>query len=132
MRTSLVIVVCLLVASSAFSAKRSKIDCSKVSLNKLQPGWGRLPVALQKLPLGASLCGVNAAGVAFVLSDLDAPALEKHYAPLFASVGCKPLTCKTDQFKIQNCACPKSGDDHAGYVQPQPYDQAYQLFFAGP
>jgi hypothetical protein len=68
---------------------------------------------------------------AFILSDLDSKALEKFYAPLFASVGCKPLTCKTDQFKTDQCDCPKdkSGFD-TGYIKLHTYDQAYQLFFA--
>src|SRR5262249_43238544 len=114
-----------------------KIECAKVSIGKLTPGWGQLPAALQKLPPGAQSCGVNKAGVAFVTSELDAPALEKFYGPLFASVGCKALTCKTNDMKQQECTCGKADskgkvDDHAGYVVLQPYDQAYLLFFAEP
>jgi len=134
MRVILPVAVCVLVASSAFAmkTKRGKIECAKVSLTKLQPGWGGIPPALQKLPPGAALCGVTAGQVAFITSELDAPALEKFYAPLFASVGCKPLTCKPDEFKQMECLCAKGGDARAGYVLPQPYDQAYQLFFSGP
>ncbi len=59
--------------------------------------------------------------------------LEKFYAPLFASVGCK-LTCTKDDLKVDRCDCPKAGSGSfahdTGYVHLQPYDQAYQLFFA--
>jgi hypothetical protein len=30
---------------------RSKIECAKVSLTKLQPGWGHIPPALQAYKL---------------------------------------------------------------------------------
>lgn len=133
MRIVLVVaVLVVLVASSAFAMKRSKIECSKVSITRLTPGWGRIPPALQKLPPGAALCGVNAAQVAFVVSDLEAPALEKFYAPLFASLGCKPLTCKMGTFiKRMECACPKGADAQAGSLLPAPYDQQYQLSYSG-
>jgi len=131
MRITLLVVGCVLLASSAFAMKRDKIECSKVSLTKLAPGWGGIPAALQKLPPGASLCGVNAAQVAFIVSALDAPALQKFYEPLFASLGCKPLTCKQNAFKTTECTCPKGGDAQAGSVTPQPYDQAYKLFYSG-
>jgi len=120
--------VSALVATSVLAKpKRDKIECAKVSITKLQPGWGKIPAGLQKLPPGASLCGVNAAGVAFITSALDAPELQKFYAPLFASAGCKPLTCAVDAFKTTECVCPKGGDPRAGSVIPQPYDQAYKL-----
>jgi hypothetical protein len=129
--------LCSLLASSALAAKRSKIECAKVSINKLQAGWGDIPAALQKLPPGANLCGTNAAGVAFILSELDTPALGKFYTPLFAAVGCKPLACKKDSLGQEQCSCPKANargkvEPEAGYVLAQPYDQAYQLFFAEP
>jgi hypothetical protein len=129
--------LCSLLASSALAAKRSKIECSKVSMTKLQAGWGDMPAALQKLPPGASMCGTNGAGVAFILSELDTAALEKFYAPLFAAVGCKPLACKKDSLGQEQCTCPKANvrgkvDPQAGYVVTQPYDQAYQVFFAEP
>jgi hypothetical protein len=132
MRFTVLLAASALVATStvALAAKRSKIECAKVSITKLSPGWGRIPAALQKLPPGAALCGVNAAEVAFITSELDAPALQKFYEPLFASVGCKPLTCKVDMFKTTECTCPKGADAHAGTVKPQPYDQAYQLFLS--
>jgi hypothetical protein len=130
MRIMLLVLGCALFASSAFAAKRSKIECSKVSLTKLSPGWGDMPAALQKLPPGASLCGVNAAKVAFIASELDAPALQKFYEPLFASLACKPLTCKPNPFKTMVCACPKGGDARAGSITLQTYDQAYQLFYS--
>jgi hypothetical protein len=120
--------LCLLVSGPAF-AKRDKIDCSKVSATKLEPGWGKLAPALQKLPPGATLCGNNGGQTVFITSALDSDALEKFYAPLFASVGCK-LTCKKDE-----CDCPKAGTGSlrhdTGYIHLQPYDQAYQLFFGG-
>jgi hypothetical protein len=122
----------MLVSSSALAKpKRDKIECAKASSSKLAPGWGKLPAALQKLPPGATLCGVSGDDNAFILSALDSKALEAFYAPLFATVGCKPLTCKTDQFKLEVCACPKdkSGFD-TGYIQLHAYDQAYQLFFS--
>ena len=124
--------LCLLVSFPAF-AKRSKTDCSKVSMTKLEPGWGKLPAALQKLPPGATLCGTPGGASVFILSELDRDALEKFYAPLFASLGCK-LTCKKDEFyKTDKCDCPKAGSGNLqpdiGYVHLQPYDQAYQLFY---
>jgi hypothetical protein len=123
----------VLLASSGYAGvKRSKIECSKASLTPLKPGWGQIPPALQKLPPGASLCGMSGAGVAIILSDLEAPALQKFYAPLFAQVGCKSLTCKTDQFKQQVCECPKAGLVDTGYVSLARYDQMYQLFYAAP
>jgi hypothetical protein len=131
-RFALPAATCVLVSLPALAKpKRDKIDCAKASLTKLEPGWGKIPAALQKLPPGASLCGVTVAETAVVLSDIDSKALEKFYAPLFATVGCKPLTCKTNQFKIESCDCPKdkSGFD-TGYIKLQPYDQAYLLFFA--
>ena len=134
----ILIAVCVLASSAPFAKpKRSKIECSDASMTKLKPGWGHVPPALQKVPPGASLCGVNAADVAFVVSELDAKALETFYAPLFAAVGCKPLTCKPGQFTPMECLCSKADrrgkvDPRAGYVLPQPYDQAYQLFFAEP
>ena len=132
MRMTVLVVVCALVAApSAFAMKRDKIECAKVSITKLTPGWGRIPAALQKLPPGAKLCGVNAAQVAFITSELDAPALEKFYAPLLASLGCKPLACKPDMFKRTECTCPKGANAQAGYIMPQPYDQAYQLSYSG-
>ena len=126
--------LCLVVSFPAF-AKRTKTDCSKVSMTKLKPGWGTLPAALQKLPPGATLCGTPGGGGVFILSELDRDALEKFYAPLFASLGCK-LTCKKDDFtKADRCDCPKAGSGSlqhdTGYVHLQSYDQAYQLFFAG-
>ena len=71
----------------------------------------------------------------FITSALDRDALEKFYAPLFASLGCK-LTCRKDDFtKADKCDCPKAGpgslQHDTGYIRLQPYDQAYQLFFAG-
>src|SRR5262245_34669309 len=92
--------ICLLAVSPAF-AKRDKIECSKVSLTKLEPGWGKLPPVLQKLPPGATLCGA-AGETAFIASELDAQALEKFYAPLFAAVGCK-LTCTKKEFRGDVC-----------------------------
>jgi len=128
-----VVVVGAFVATSALAKpKRSKIECAKVSINKLKPGWGKIPAALQKLPPGASLCGTNGVDVAFITSELEAPDLEKFYAPLFASVGCKPMTCKPDQFKTMECLCPKGGDARAGGIIPQTWDQAYQLYLSGP
>jgi hypothetical protein len=134
MRATILIAASALLVSSAFAIaagmKRSKIECAKVSITKLSPGWGAIPAALQKLPPGAALCGVNAAQVAFITSELDAPALQKFYEPLFASVGCKPLTCKPDMFKRTECSCAKGADTRAGTILPQPYDQAYQLFLS--
>ena len=134
MRMRLVLLLacfCLLDVSSAF-AKRDKIECSKVSLTKLQPGWGRLPAALQKLPPGATLCG-SAGDTAFITSELDAEALRSFYTPLFAKLGCK-LTCKKKEFRGEVCECPTksfgSTQIDTGYIQLQPFDQAYQLFFA--
>jgi hypothetical protein len=125
--------VCVLLSIPAF-AERKKIDCAKVSLTKLEPGWGTLPAALQKLPPGAKLCGNSGGGGVFITSALDTAALAKFYTPLFASVGCK-LTCKKDGFtKADRCDCPTVGEGvmkhDTGYVHPQSYDQAYQLFFA--
>lgn len=132
MRTLVVVGASLLLASSAYAAvKRTKIECSKASLTPLTPGWGKIPSALQKLPPGATLCGV-ANDTAVILSNLDAPALQKFYAPLFAQVGCKALTCKTDQFKQDVCECPHSGLADTGYVSLARFDQMYQLFFAAP
>jgi hypothetical protein len=123
--------LCILVAAPAF-AKRAKIDCSKVSMTKLEPGWGKLAPALQKLPPGAKLCGNTGGESVFITSALGRDALEKFYAPLFASLGCKPLTCKMGDFiKRMECACPKGGDAHAGSLLPAPYDQQYQLFYSG-
>ena len=127
-----VAVLCLVLSTPSF-AERKKIDCSKVSLTKLDPGWGKLPAALQKLPPGATLCG-NTGGTVFITSALDRDALEKFYAPLFASLGCK-LACKKDEFlKIDRCDCPKTGSGSlqpdTGYLRLQPFDQAYKLFFA--
>ena len=98
----------------------------------IQPGWGKIPAALQKLPAGAALCGTNGVDVAFITSELEAPELEKFYAPLFASVGCKPMTCKPDQFKTMECLCPKGADPRAGGLTLQTYDQAFQLYLSGP
>ena len=119
--------LCLLLAAPAF-AKRDKIDCSKVSMTKLQPGWGKLAPALQKLPPGAQLCGNTGGESVFIASALERDALEKFYTPLFASLGCK-LTCKKN-----DCDCPTVGSGimkhDTGYIHLQPFDQAYQLFFA--
>jgi hypothetical protein len=127
--------LCLLWSVPAF-AKRSKIACSKVSLTKLEPGWGKLPPVLQKLPPGATLCGNSGGGGVFITSALDRNALEKFYAPLFASLGCK-LICKKDEFLgSDRCDCPKTGSGSlqpdTGYIHLQAHDQAYQLFFASP
>jgi hypothetical protein len=127
------LVVSAFMATSVLAKpKRSKIECAKVSITKLKPVWGQIPPALQRLPPGASLCGVNGAGVAFITSELDAAELEKFYAPLFASVGCKPTTCKPNTFKTMECICPKGGDSRAGSITPQSYDQAFQLYMSGP
>jgi len=119
--------LCILLAAPAF-AKRAKIDCSKVSMTKLEPGWGKLAPALQKLPPGAKLCGNNGGQSVFITSALGPDALEKFYAPLFASLGCK-LTCNKN-----DCDCPKVGSGimrhDTGYIHLQPFDEAYQLFFA--
>ena len=134
--TLLAMAAVLLVVATPALAKRDKIDCSKVSMTKLAPGWGNLPAALQKLPPGATLCGHPTGGdTVFITSALDRDALEKFYTPLFASLGCK-LTCKKDDFtKVDKCDCPKAGSGSlqhdTGYIHLQPYDQAYQLFFAG-
>ena len=136
MRKSPILVMatlCLLLAAPA-SAERKKIDCSKVSMTKLEPGWGKLAPALQKLPPGATLCGNAGGSNVFITSALGVEALEKFYAPLFASLGCK-LTCKKDDFtKVDKCDCPKissgSFQRDSGYVHLQPFDQAYQLFFS--
>src|SRR5215471_8112332 len=105
MRLLLVLIsVCLLDVTPAL-AKRDKTDCSKVSLTKLQPGWGKLPAGLQKLPPGATLCGTTGE-TALITSELDRAALEKFYAPLFAALGCK-LSCKKEQFRGDVCECPK-------------------------
>jgi hypothetical protein len=135
-RPLLPVAAMLLLLSAPAFAKRDKIDCSKVSMTKLEPGWGKLPATLQKLPPGATLCGhPQAGGTVFITSALDRDALEKFYAPLFASLGCK-LTCRKDDFtKADKCDCPKAGSGSlqhdTGYIHLQPYDQAYQLFFAG-
>lgn len=135
-RSLLPVAVTLLLLSATALANRDKIDCSKVSMTKLEPGWGKLPAKLQKLPPGATLCGHPQDGeTVFVTSALDRDALEKFYTPLFASLGCK-LTCKKDGFaKVDKCECPKAGSGSmqldTGYIRLQPYDQAYQLFFAG-
>ena len=125
--------LCLLLSAPAF-AERKKIECSKVSMTKLEPGWGKLARALQKLPPGAVLCGNTGGESVFITSELGVAALEKFYVPLFASLGCK-LTCKQDDFtKADRCDCPKAGSGSlqhdTGYVHLQRFDQAYQLFFA--
>lgn len=125
--------LCLLFAAPTF-AERKKIDCSKVSMTKLEPGWGTLASALRKLPPGAVLCGNTGGNNVFITSALGVDALEKFYAPLFASLGCK-LTCKKDDFtKAEKCDCPLAGSGSikhdTGYVHLQSFDQAYQLFFA--
>jgi len=130
----LFVVATLCLLSVAALAERKKIDCSKVSMTKLEPGWGTLPRALQKLPPGATLCGTPGGSSVFITSALNVEALEKFYAPLFASLGCK-LTCKKDDFtKSDRCDCPKAGSGSlqhdTGYVHPQRFDQAYQLFFS--
>ena len=130
-RFALFSAACVVVAVPALAKpKRGKIECAKVSMTKLESGWGKIPAALQKLPPDASLCGVSGTDTAFVLSALDAQALEKFYTPLFAAVGCKPLTCKPNPFKTMVCACPKGGDPRAGSITLQTYDQAYQLFYS--
>ena len=126
--------LCLLLSASAL-AERKKIDCSKVSMTKLEPGWGKLAPELQKLPPGAALCGNTGGSSVFITSALGVTALEKFYAPLFASVGCK-LTCKKNELtKADQCECPKAGkgslQHDTGYIHLQSFDQAYQLFFAG-
>lgn len=124
--------LCLVIPAASAFAGRKKIDCAKVSLTKLAPGWGKLRPALQKLPPGAKLCGNTGGGSVFITSALDRKALEKFYAPLFASLGCK-LTCKKDEWlKTDRCDCPKVGSGlspDVGYLHLQPFDQAYQLFF---
>jgi len=104
------------------------------SCQLLEPGWGKLARALQKLPPGAVLCGNTGGESVFITSELGVAALEKFYVPLFASLGCK-LTCKQDDFtKADRCDCPKAGSGSlqhdTGYVHLQRFDQAYQLFFA--
>ena len=75
---------------------------------KVVPGsWGKLPKELQTLPPGAELCG-NVDDVAIVLSPLYGKDLESHYAPLFAKVGCQPLTCDVTAGQT-TCTCKGKG-----------------------
>ena|SRR5215813_5717698 len=133
-RFAVLVVVCCLAPSTAL-AKRDKVECSKASLVKLYPGWRSIPAALQKLPPGATLCGTNGAEVAFILSDLDLPALQKYYEPMFAELGCKPLTCQKS-IAGPECACSKPDKrgklERSGSVSAQSDQQVYALFYAEP
>ena len=93
--------------SGVVTPKRAKVSCSKLRqtmekttrqigfVDKIEPrSWGQLPADLRKLPPGAELCGVDAElGQAVITSPLFGKELESYYAPLFAKLGCQPLSC---------------------------------------
>ena len=105
---------------------RSKATCDEIrqELERTSKGmavpmkvaagsWGKVPAELRKLPPGAELCGVDASlGQAIIKSPLFGKALESYYAPLFAKVGCKPLTCqiaKSGSMRQTRCSCDRPG-----------------------
>ena len=89
------------------TSKRFKMDTT------IKPGWGKVKSELQKLPPGAELCGVDSSmGQAVVKSPLYGKALEAYYAPLFAKIGCKPMTCEiyeSKPFRQTRCKCSMPG-----------------------
>jgi hypothetical protein len=145
---------CLLIAAVASypmlaggadqAPKRSKATCPQVrdaierasksvklaAPIKVTPGsWGDVPAPLRKLPAGAELCGVGSQGQVIIVSAAYGKALEDHYAPLFADVGCKPLKCGATH--MTNCSC-SAPDGSAGVVLTDIGAESYTLMFSKP
>jgi len=79
----------------------------------IEPGWGKVRPDLRQLPPGAELCGVDSSlGQAVIKSALYGKALEAHYAPLFAKIGCKPMRCEiyeSKPYRQTRCKCRMPG-----------------------
>jgi hypothetical protein len=87
--------------------KRQKVPCPKLRQRvektaksmgldeKITPNsWGNIPGELRKLPAGSENCGVDAElAQVLISSPLYGKDLEIFYGPLFAKIGCRPLTC---------------------------------------
>lgn len=133
-------------ADAADLLKRQKMSCpeyvraimGKGQENKFLPGtWGHsVPTALQKLPPGAELCGVDTrpskSGVAIIRSAIFGSDLEKFYAPLFKEVGCAPLTCDVVTAQLgakqtQQTRCRCSGNRQLGIIGTETGAETYQV-----
>jgi hypothetical protein len=125
------------VAIAADAPKRNKKACGdylemvkKTSAKfgmkpDIVPGsWGKVPVELQKLPPGAQLCGA-VMDQATIVSPAYGKDLETFYAPLFAKIGCQPLTCTVDDGAPQTkCKCKSATKKHGMVIT----DTGYEAF----
>jgi hypothetical protein len=133
-------------AEAAELLARQKMSCAEYARaiigkgdeSKFRPGtWGQsVPAALQKLPPGAELCGVDTrhskGGVAIIRSALFGSDLEKFYSPLFKEVGCAPLTCDVITGKVgakqtQQTRCQCSGKRQLGIIGTETGAETYQV-----
>ena len=133
-------------AEAADLLRRQKMSCAEYARaimgkgeeSKFLPGtWGQsVPAALQKLPPGAELCGVDTrhskSGVAIIRSALFGSDLEKFYSPLFKEVGCAPLTCDVITGKVgaketQQTRCRCSGKRQLGIIGTETGAETYQV-----
>ena len=105
------------------TSKRFKLD------TKIKPGWSKVRAELRKLPPDAELCGVDSElGQAIIKSPLYGKALEAYYAPLFAKIGCKPMTCEifeSKPFRQTRCKCSMPGG--VGAVTTNVSDESFSL-----
>lgn len=130
-------------AEAAKGAKRNKVGCADYARTVQPPAsfiphsWGQsLPPALQKLPPGAALCGVDTRapkdGSAVILSPLFGSDLESFYAPLFSEVGCKPLDCQVEtrtlgKTDVQQTICKCHGHHMIGNVATDSGNEMYSV-----
>jgi hypothetical protein len=84
--------------------------------------WGKLPVELQRLPGGSQNCG-TVEGQPTIVSPAYGKDLETFYTPLFAKVGCQPLTCTIDSTRTL-CKCKSDKKQHGMVVT----DTGYEAF----
>src|SRR5262249_32118904 len=128
-------------ADKVKAPKRIKLDCASyragmermakttgVELKVAAGSWGTIPAALRILPPGAELCGATDAGPVVIVSPLYGKDIEAHYAPLFAKVGCQPLTCDVSA-SVTVCRC--KGNDTRGSVQTDSDHEAFSLHLQG-
>jgi hypothetical protein len=127
--------------STSTAAEREKLSCAELEV-KLEEdsrafdfpvevtlgSWEGVPEALTVLPPGAELCGsVDTLNQGLIISELDGPALESYYRPLFEELGCAPLECDTEtRGSEQQLVCTCLGEENFGTLTTAP-DVAYYL-----
>jgi hypothetical protein len=86
---------------------RAAVTCAQIAAPgaTFAPGWGSLPTALQQLPPGGTLCGVQTPGdLVVILTSYEGSQLLDFYTTYFTQAGCTTSSGAAAGSYIFTCA----------------------------